>query len=88
MLLETLFSWDIDYEDMAAFILDTIDKHIMEHTKDVDENWDGSIDALRAAVVAQLLQDMDTRDTRMSRLEANALLKRYHQMYEEPLPSA
>lgn len=71
---------------MAMSILEAIDDAIAEHMDDVEKNWDGDVDAVRAEVVAQTLKDMEAEGTRTSRWEASALLKCYQKIYDEPLP--
>ena len=86
MVLETLLGWDVDYDHLAMAILEAIDDAIAEHMDDVENNWDGDVDAVRAEVVAQTLKDMEAEGTRMSRWEASALSKCYQKIYDEPLP--
>ncbi len=86
MVLKTLLSLGADYDSLAMDILDTIDETIAKQEKAVEKNWDGNVDAVRAAVVADILKDMKAKGTMVSRWEADALLKCYHQMYDEPLP--
>lgn len=86
MVLETLVGLGIDYDDLAMSILTTIEESIMERMDDVNKNWDGDVDALRAAVVAEMISDMEAKGTRVGRWEASALSKCYYQMYDESLP--
>ena len=86
MVLKTLFSLGADYDSLAMDILDAVDETIAKQEKAVEKNWAGNVDMVRAAVVADILKDMEAKDTMVSRWEADALLKCYCRMYAEPLP--
>ena len=83
---DTLVSFDVDYDWLASAILDDINDAMEKNMKNIEKNWDGDVDAVRADVVAQLLKDMNDEGTRSSRWEASALSKLYHEIYDEPLP--
>lgn len=85
--LDTLSGMTVDYDDLAMYILDTVDEEIEKRMADVERNWDGDVDAVRADVVAQLLNDMRSKGTRVGRWEAEALSELYHEMHDEPLPA-
>ena len=85
--LEVLFDWDIDYDDQAMFMLDTIDEEIEKVMDDVKKNCSGDVDGVRAEVVARTLKDLEEEGTRMARWEAQALQKLYYQYHKRPLPS-
>ena len=84
--LDALSGWDVDYEYQAMDILDTINDAIAERMDDVEMNWDGDVDAIRAEVVAQMASDMEAEGTRTGRWQAGALLECYQEIYDEPLP--